>query len=249
MGKLSSIYTPVVNDFNHLDEEDRFKFRFLIRAFIRFYAYMAQISRTFDKDLFKTYIFCEYLFKLLPKTAHEKIDLSGKLSLEHHLFKVNPSGSISLTPTKEDKTLKGEQGGKGNKEETKRDMLDNIIDKVNMMYQGNFSESTRVILESIYDKMKKENKSLSKQAKNSDVNMFINDIFPKYFEKIAQQCYMEQMDAFTKLFEDAQLYNALKDVMAKAFYFKFKNGEEEPPKVYEIPEETHLVADDGDKKE
>ena len=145
--------------------------------------------------------------------------------------------------------MKGEKGGKGNKEETKRDMLDNIIDKVNMMYQGNFSESTRVILESIYDKMNKEQRTLSKQAKNSDVHMFANDIFPKYFEKIAQQCYMEQMDAFTKLFEDAELYNTLKEVMAKAFYFKFKNGEQEPPKVYEMPEPTHMVAEDRGESE
>ena len=249
LGRLASIFTPVVNDFKQLDEEDRFKFRFQVKSFIRFYAYMAQISRTFDKELLKTYIFCEYLYKLLPKTAHDKVDLTGKLSLEHHMFKVNPSGSISLAPTKEDKTLKGEKSGKGQKKEEKKDMLDNIIDKVNMMYQGNFSESTRVILESIYDKMNKEQRTLSKQAKNSDVHMFANDIFPKYFEKIAQQCYMEQMDAFTKLFEDAELYNTLKEVMAKAFYFKFKNGEQEPPKVYEMPEPTHMVAEDRGESE
>lgn len=249
LGRLASIFTPVVNDFKQLDEEDRFKFRFQVKSFIRFYAYMAQISRTFDKELLKTYIFCEYLYKLLPKTAHDKVDLTGKLSLEHHMFKVNPSGSISLAPTKEEKTLKGEKSGKGQKKEEKKDMLDNIIDKVNMMYQGNFSESTRVILESIYDKMNKEKRTLSKQANNSDVHMFANDIFPKYFEKIAQQCYMEQMDAFTKLFEDAELYNTLKEVMAKAFYFKFKNGEEEPPKVYEIPEPTHMVAENKGEQE
>ena len=37
--------------------------------------------------------------------------------------------------------------------------------------------------------------------------------------------------------------------MAKAFYFKFKNGEQEPPKVYEIPNDAHMVADDGGKEE
>lgn len=224
MGKLTSILKPVVDDFNSLETEDKFKVRFLVRAFVRFYAYMAQIERTFDKELFKTYIFCEFLFKVLPKDPHEKVNLSDKLSLEHHKFKVNPSGSISLTPTQKEKTLKGEKGGSGKQTEEKVDALDNIIDKVNIMYQGEFSEATRVIVESIYDKMKSEEKKLAKQAKNSDANMFTNNIFPKFFEKIAQECYMEQMDAFRKLFEDAQFYEALKQTMGKTFYFNLKNG-------------------------
>jgi len=29
-------------------------------------------------------------------------------------------------------------------------------------------------------------------------------IFPKEFDKVAQKCYMEQMDAFSKLFEDVK---------------------------------------------
>lgn len=222
LGKLTSILKPILNDFNQLEEENRFRVRYLIRAFVRFYAYMAQIVRTFDKELFKSYIFCEYLFKLLPKTPHEKVNLNGKLSLEHHLFTIQPSGAIVLKPTADEKTLKGEHGGTGAKTDEKRDLLDNIIDKINIMYAGNFSEADRVIVENIYDKMKAEGKSLAKQAKNSDVNMFANNIFPKQFEKVAQQCYMEQMEAFTKLFEDPQFYKRVMEEMGRAMYFNFK---------------------------
>lgn len=165
----------------------RFKVRFLVKSFVRFYAYMAQIARTFDRDLFKTYIFCEYLYKLLPKTPHEKVDLSGKLTLEHHLFKVQPSGAIQLKPTTEEKTIKGEKGGKGKKEDEKRDLLDNIIDKINLMYQGNFTEADRVIVESIFDRLQGSGKTLAKQAKTTDVNMFAHNIFPKTFDKVAQK--------------------------------------------------------------
>jgi type I restriction enzyme R subunit len=66
---------------------------------------------------------------------------------------------------------------------------------------------------------------MKKQAKNSDVNMFTNNIFPNEFSKIAQQCYMEHMDAFAKLFEDKQFYIKVMEEMAKAMYFNFKNGE------------------------
>ena len=223
MGKLTSILKPIVEDYNRLEEEQKFKFRYVIKAFIRFYTFMAQIERTFDKDLFKTYIFCEYLYKVLPKNPHEKMDLENKLRLEHHVFKVQDTQKIDLSPTKKEKTVKGENGGEGNKVEEKRDLLANIIDKINLMYKGNFTEADRVIVETIYDRAKQEEKKLKKQAQNSDVNMFANNIFPKIFEKIAQNCYVEQMDAFAKLFEDESFYKRVSEEMAKAMYYGLKN--------------------------
>ena len=225
MGKLTALFKPVMEDYMQLDEEDRFKVRFFVRAFNRFYSYMAQIVRTFDVELYKTYIFTELLFKLLPKNAHEKVDLNGKLALEHNKLSEGFSGSIVLEPTAEDKTLKGEKGGTGKQVEEKKDLLGNIIDKINLMYHGNFTEADRVIVESIYDAMQKETKKLTKQAKNSDVNMFAQNIFPKIFEKIAQACYVEQMDAFAKLFEDPSFYGRVMEEMGRAMYFNLKNGQ------------------------
>ena len=225
MGKLTVLFKPVMEDYMQLEEEDRFKVRFLVRAFNRFYSYMAQIVRTFDVELYKTYVFTELLFKLLPKNPHEKVDLTGKLALEHNKLSEGFSGSIVLEPTVEDKTLKGEKGGTGKQVEEKRDLLDNIIDKINIMYHGNFTEADRVIVETIYEAMKKEEKKLSKQAKNSDVNMFSQNIFPKIFEKIAQACYVQQMDSFAKLFEEQSFYNRVMEEMGKAMYFNLKNGQ------------------------
>ena len=73
----------------------------------------------------------------------------------------------------------------------------------------------------------KSNKTLKKQAKNSDGNMFANDIFPKEFSKVAQACYMEQMDAFSKLFEDEEFYKRVMGEMAKAMYYDFQLKENE----------------------
>lgn len=226
MGKLTALYLPVLEDYESLEIEDKFKVRSLIRNFNRFYSYMAQIVRTFDVELYKTYIFTEILYKLIPKTPHEKVDLTGKLALEHHKFKEGFSGSIVLAPTTEVKTLKNEKGGSGNAREEKRDLLGNIIEKINLMYQGNFTEADRVIVETIYDAIQKEGKKLTKQAKNSDVNMFAQNIFPKVFERIAQDCYVQQMDSFAKLFEEPSFYKRVMEEMARAMYFNLKNGQE-----------------------
>lgn len=226
MGRLTSLFKPVLEDFNNLDEEDRFKVRSIVRHFNRFYAYMAQIVRTFDVELYKTYIFTELLFKLLPKTPHEKVDLTGKLALEHNKLTESFSGSIVLEPTADDKTLENEKGGVAKPTEVPTDLLSNIIDKINLMYQGNFTESDKVIVETIFDALGKEKKKLTKQAKNADVNMFSQNIFPKIFEKIAQECYVQQMDSFAKLFEEQSFYNRIMEEMGKAMYYSLKNGEE-----------------------
>lgn len=223
MGKLTSLFKPVLEDFNSLEEEYRFKVRSLTRNFNRFYSYMAQIVRTFDVELYKTYVFTEILYKILPKTPHETLDLSGKLALEHHKFEESFTGSIVLAPTAEDKTLENEKGGLVNTPEEKKDLLGNIIDKINIMYHGNFTEADRVIVETIYDAIQKQGKKLSKQAKNSDVNMFAQNIFPKVFEKIAQECYVQQMDSFAKLFEEPSFYKRVMEEMGRAMYFNLKN--------------------------
>ena len=96
------------------------------------------------------------------------------------------------------------------------------------MYQGKFTEADRVIVETIYDRLQgAANATLKKQAKNSDVNMFAQNIFPKVFEKIAQDCYVQQMDAFAKLFEEPSFYGKVMEEMGRAMYFNLKNGSNE----------------------
>jgi SOS-response transcriptional repressor LexA len=73
--------------------------------------------------------------------------------------------------------------------------------------------------------MLKSSKTLKKQAKSNDAQMFETSIFPKEFDKIAQSCYIEQMDAFSKLFEDEQFYKRVMGEMAKAMYLNYRNSE------------------------
>lgn len=222
MGKLSGVFKSVLEAYETLSIEDRFKVRFLVRNFNRFYAYMAQVVRTFDKELYKTYVFTEFLYKFLPKNPHEKVDLTNKIALINNKLTETFSGSIQLEHGKN--KVKAEKGGDGAFKGEKRDLLANIIDKINLMYAGKFTEADRVIVETIYDKMSKENVALKKQAKNTDAAMFASSIFPKAFQEIARQCYMESMDAFSKLFEDQQFYDRVMKEMADAMYLRFRNG-------------------------
>lgn len=241
MGKLSNALKPALNAYTTLSEENQFKVRFLLKNFNRFYAYMAQIVRTFDKELYKTYVFTEFLYKFLPKNPHEKVNLDDKISLKFNKLNETFSGSILLNPSEKDKTIKGEKPKEGHKPESKKDLLDNIIEKINLMFHGQFTEADRVIIETIFDRIKEQSKQLKKQAKNNDAQMFENNIFPQVFDKVAQSCYMEHMDSFTKLFENEQFYKHVMTEIGKALFLSFRNDDTRP-KNYPIPSNELLSA-------
>lgn len=247
MGKLASALKPALDGFENLVEDEQFKVRSLLKNFIRFYSYLAQVARTFDRELYKSYIFAEFFYRVIPKKPHQHVDLTNKLALINNNLSESFSGSIELTPTDKDKTLKPEKGTQGKPNEVKTDLLANIIEKINIMYAGKFTEADRVIVETIYDKLIKASKGLKKQAKNNDASMFETSIFPKEFEKVAQKCYMEQMDAFSKLFEDEQFYKRVMSEMAKAMYLNYRNsdaGNASIIKYQDLDEESYGMAAD-----
>ena len=224
LGTLSNVLKPVVERFEELDEETRFAVRGKIKNFIRFYAYMAQIARTFDRSLMKSYIFTDYLNRVLPKNPREKVDLEKKVRLVNNTIKANEITSINLGGDKPE--IKGENPGASRKQEDTRDLLDNIIDKVNIMYRGEFSEADRVMVEGIFDLIQKQaTKKMAKQAVGNDENQFVDSIFPDIFGKAAQQCYTTQTDSYRKLFENQEFYQTLMKQMGHAIYDRYREQE------------------------
>lgn len=223
LGALSAALKPVVDRFGELDEDRRLAARGKIKNFIRFYSYMAQIARTFDRSLLKSYIFADYLYRVLPKNPRERVDLDKKVRLVNNSIEANDITSIVL---KGNKPVEGEHPGDGRKPDDTRDLLDNIIAKVNLMYQGHFSEADRVMVEGIFDLIQKTaTKKMHKQALDNDESQFVESIFPQIFGKAAQQCYTSQTDAFRKLFENQEFYENLMAQMGHAFYERIREQE------------------------
>ena len=222
LAKLSNAFKPIVDRFSALDEETRFTVRSLVKNFVRFYAYMAQVERTYDRSLYKTYIFCDLLYRLLPKTPHEKVDLNKQIQLINSRIEEGKTQQIVLE--KGQGGIKGENVKGGCKPDDNKDLLSNIIDKVNLMFKGNFSPADRVIVEAIFDKLstKTAKKKLTKQAKNNDPKQFAESIFPEIFEKAAQECYDDSIGAFDRLFQNRELYNSIMTQMADLMYQNYR---------------------------
>jgi type I restriction enzyme R subunit len=222
LAKLSNAFKPIVTRFEQFDEETRFKVRSLIKNFVRFYAYMAQVERTYDRSLYKTYIFCDLLYRLLPKSKHDKVDLNKQIQLINSRIEEGKTQQIVLEKGKGG--IKGENVKGGGKPDDNTDLLSNIIDKVNLMFKGNFSPADRVIVEAIFDKLNtaSSKKKLTKQAQNNDPKQFAESIFPDIFEKAAQQCYDDSVGAFDRLFQNKELYNSIMTQMADLMYQNYR---------------------------
>lgn len=225
LAALSNAFKPVLDKIQDLDEEKQFEVRAKIKNFVRFYSYMAQIARTFDKSLYKAYVFADYLYRVIPKHPHDKVDLNKQVMLINSKIEAGETVSIQLGENKP--KLKGENPKNGAKPEEKRDLLDNIINKVNLMFQGNFSPADRVMVEGIFDKIQKlATKKIRKQASGNDENQFVDSIFPDIFDEAARGCYVQQTEAYQKLFENPEFYQTLMKQMGHAMYERYKSQEE-----------------------
>lgn len=218
LGKMTSLLKPVVDRYNNLDDNDKYVFRRTIRDFVKWYSYIAQITRMFDKELHREYAFASYLSKLLPYDRNEPLDLEGKLKLEFYKLEETFKGDIMLDPPGQYVLTPPTTIGIQEKPEEEKGLLEEIIKKINYRFEGQFSAGDRVIVETLYNKIVKDNSKLRTQARNNDTEVYVNNIFPKTFDKVAQESYMESVSSFTKLFQDKAFYNSVMEIIAKESY-------------------------------
>lgn len=217
MGKMTSALKPVADRYNDLSNDDRYQFRRLLRSYIKWYGYISQICRMFDKDMQREYTFCAYLLRLLPNESVSMIDIESALKLEFYKLEQTFKGGIALdnaTGVYEPSKAKGKAVPE------QKEPLEEVIDKINQLFTGSFSEADKVLLYTLHDKLKND-KKLGKIAKSSDPQVFVESIFPKSFDTVAQDSYVEQTEAFTSLFENKSKYNAVMAALAEMLYREF----------------------------
>lgn len=218
MGRMTSILKPVADRYNKLNLDERYQFRRLCRNMIKWYGYIAQFVRMFDKDLHKEYTFLNYLLRLIPEEPMQKIDLEGKLQLEYYKLQKTFEGAIML---KEEIGSYTPAHAKGEVNPEEKQPLDEIIRKINEQYKGKFTEADKVLLTTLRAKLM-NNSKLQTMAKTSDPQIFAESHFPKAFECTAQDSYIESQEAFASLFEDQAKYNAIMNVLSSNIYSEMR---------------------------
>ena len=163
-----------------------------------------------------------HLINFLPRKKTDFIDIDDKISLEYASLTKSFEGAIILDETPVD--LIPTSGLKTKKPTEKKDTLQNIINKINDAFAGDFTEGDRVIVEGIFQMFMQdaEIKKFQKKAKDNSSEMFVKSLFPDKFQEIVTQCYMNNNESFQKLFTDIEFYNKVMEVMAKEVYKKLR---------------------------
>jgi len=214
MGRMTSVLMPVAARYNVKTPNERYQFRRQLRSLIKWYSYISQIVRMFDKDMHKEFVFCSYLINLLPTDDVAPIDLEGKLKLEYYKLQKTFDGAIQLED-KKGAYVPGKKKGVKNLDE--KEPLDEIIEKINEKFKGNFTDGDKVLLTALRDKLMADTK-LVNMAKSSDPQIFVESIFPKAFGDAAMESYTESQETYTSLFEDQNKYNAIMSALAEIIY-------------------------------
>lgn len=221
--QVTNALLPVAHAYNDLSEQQRYQFRRKIRCFVKWYNYITQIIRLFDDELHDEYVFCSYLMHLLPAEKVDKWDIGNKVRLEYYKLQHTFTGSISKDL---DKNLGGQyepaKVKSSGKMEEKKEPLEVVLQRINEALAGDFTEGDKVIMRNLWEKLSKD-KGLSKSAKQDGAQMFQNNIFPKKFEEVAMESYIESQETYESLFSDIdkKKYTLFMSMLASGLYDMF----------------------------
>ena len=219
LGKLTSMFRPVISRYMDLCEDDRDIVRDYICKFNNSYAFVTQLVRLHDRDLFNEYQYTLHLIRLLPRNSGEDVgNIEDKVKLEYASLTETFRGAIVLDEKPPVFVPGGSTAPKvPNK---KKDTLQSIIDKVNERFSGNFTDADRVIIEGIYQMFMKDSevKKFRKYAKDNSTEMFVRSLFPDKFRDIVTQCFLDNNESFSKLFNDPDFYQKVQEAMAQELY-------------------------------
>ncbi len=220
MGRMTSALKPVADRYNLKTPDERYQFRRKVRSLIRWYSYVTQVVRMFDEAMQKEYLFLSYLLGLLPAEKEEPVDLDGKLRLEYYKLQKTFEGAIELQQADGQYVPSKERGGAA---AFPKSTLDEIIEKINERYKGNFTEADRVMIDALHKKLAADTK-LRSSARTSDPRIFTESIFPSAFGAAAMESYEESQESYAALFEDQGKYNAVMSVLAGMVYREMRSG-------------------------
>ena len=213
-GMLASKLLPAVERYQQKSGDDRYQIRRTMRNFCKWYRYVSQVVRMFDKDLHQEYVYCSFLVGMLPAEQVQMEDIEKMLKLEMYKLEKTFEGDISL----------GDGDGvyspaepKGGAKPEEKDPLDEIIERINERYKGNFTDADRVMINALAEKLR-GNTKLANMAVSSDPQIFAESIFPQAFSDAAQTSYMESQETYSSLFEDRSKYNAIMSTLADVLY-------------------------------
>lgn len=144
-------------------------------AFVRLYSFLSQIFDYGNTDIEKRFIFYKLLLPLLAfGRERDTVDLS-QVTLTHHTLKNIGKQALILGQGEKPKLPPMEGAGSGSAQDKEKGLLDEIIEKVNGLFEGELSDNDQLVYVNGVIKGKLlENETLIQQAASNSKEQFAN---------------------------------------------------------------------------
>lgn len=218
--RLHPIVDEVVEKWRELETEElKEEFKSTIQSFIRLYSYISQITSFTEIRWEKLYIFLRFLNKKLPKKENEKLSITNSVDLNSLRIQYISKEKLSL----EDKTGELEpMSDSGSKTigEEERELLSEIIKKLNEVYGTELKEGDRVCLEDVGQKLLNNDK-LDTIVRGDNSHSDKKEYFEGIFRNYLGDYYNDRMDFYKKV-NNPKVFPMIIDLMFNDF-LKRKN--------------------------
>jgi len=148
--KLYGYLDPALRRFEALPDDDDSpeEFRAALTAFVRMYAFLAQIVPWADVALEKLYTFARFLELRLPRAREGKLDLSDEVELTHLRTQLTGEHDLSLTEGGEVVSVYFGEGS-GREAERPTAALSEIVAALNERFGTQFTEADQVFFDQL----------------------------------------------------------------------------------------------------
>ena len=218
--KLHPIVDAVVDKWKNLEtEEQKEEFKSTIQSFIRLYSYISQITSFTEIRWEKLYVFLRFLNKKLPKREGEPLSITDTIDLGSLRIQYIGRDKLSL----EDKVGELEPiYGTGSKSQTEEDkeLLSQIIKKINEVYGTELKEEDKVCSKSVGEKLF-NNTDLDSIVRGDNSQDDKKDFFINTFKDYIGDYYSDRMEFYKKV-NNPKVLPLLIDVMFND-YLRQKN--------------------------
>lgn len=223
-GRIKSLLTPCAKRYNELSEEDRYQFRRKVRSFIKWYGYVTQIVRMFDRDMHKDYVLLSYLSHLLTADKINVDAIDDKVQMDYYKLNETYRGAIELADEKGE--LEQNDKRAQSKLNKRKDPLSELVAKINEEYAGDFTDGDRVVVDALYRRLS-QNERVRESLTHDGETVFTDSTFPKIFGDEAMDAYMGSQDAFASIFQDREKYEAIMRAIAEMLIRQAHRGWDE----------------------
>ena len=191
----------VIDRYNErLNEEEKEEFKSKIQSYLRMYSYISQISNFTEVHWEKTYVFLTFLNKKLPKRDITKISISESIDLDS--FRIQKIGESRL----ELEDMVGDlpppvYGGSKGKEEEEKELLSQIIQKINDLFGSGLKEDDKVTVDMMREELR-TNTDVSKVLNGDNSEDVKRDYFNRKVKDMIIDIYSDKFDLYKKLMND-----------------------------------------------